>query len=385
MKSAYSEQNQQFEQKVRIALYEVAQSLSEVTATQLPNYKLIQKKSDNYYLVDINEPIDAATLEYFLQVELEKLQIHTPYEYGIYDCDTDQMIYGAFIDPDENNSQKPSITELPTSDDLVYYFGVLFPDKSTYILGQSWMPFALSGLLLLSLIFFGYGINELNHQRKLTTLQKSFIDQVAHELKTPLSVVKVASDVLLEETQENSRAKQYASIVQKQNENLVEQIQRILDVSKTNSSYFSIKKEDIPIVSLLSETIENVRNTYPEAVIEFNQDSKNKILSADSYHMKKVITNLVENSIKYSSGTSIVRVDLYEDKLSVSDNGIGIVESEIPHITKEFYRSKNQQESYTEGFGLGLYYVDKIVRLHGWKMNIDSKIGLGTTITIHFL
>ncbi|HHH50712.1 MAG TPA: sensor histidine kinase, partial [Saprospiraceae bacterium] len=153
---AWDLQEKEFNEKVQIALLSVAKDLEKL-GSPLPPKNLISQISSNYYAVNINDVINTNLLEYYLSKELELVGLSEDFEYGIYDCSSNKMVYGNYISFDrEENVALEKRKDLPTYDEYLYYFGVRFPNRNTAIINSMALPIVFSVILLFTVAFFIY-------------------------------------------------------------------------------------------------------------------------------------------------------------------------------------------------------------------------------------
>ena len=390
LKNSFDLSVKAFEEKVQIGLRNTAELISVHNQVQLPAQGLINQISQDYYVVNIRDAIDASSLEYYLRKEFEAVALHTDFEYGIYDCNTDQMVYGNYIQSSRASSSQIKDASLPTYDEFIYYFGVRFPDRRGYILKNQWLPISFTAILCLAILFFIYATAQILKQKKLSDLQKDFINNMTHEFKTPLSSIKVSAEVFLEDKhiQGKPRLKTYAKIIQDQTSRLNEQVERVLQIAGIGRKNFQIKKDDV----LLKSLVEHVATQFESRIekqngkLTLDLDDLDYQIYADSLHLSNILFNLLDNSIKYSDAPPEIIIQTRKKGknilLRVIDNGIGIAKSHLQKIGQKFYRVPTGNIYKVKGFGLGLYYVFSICNLHKWKPMINSEIGKGTTITI---
>jgi len=129
----FDTEENQFNQTIKVALYNVAEKMAAFNNAQLPNENPVKQVSSNYYVVDINDIIDAHILDHYLKTEFEYSHIHTDYEYAIYDCENNEMVYGNFVQTSESKADEDE-KSFPKYDEYTYYFGIYFPSKTTYVL-----------------------------------------------------------------------------------------------------------------------------------------------------------------------------------------------------------------------------------------------------------
>ena len=380
-----------FHQNVTMALQNVAIGLTELSGVDIPAADLIKQQESNYYIVNINNFFDKNDLEFFLKKEFNQASIHEDFEYGIYDCETDKMVSGKYISLDDNEKIERTITkELPTNDNFVYYFGVRFPNNQQIWDGMA-LPFIFTGLLFLAIIFFLYSISIILRQKRLSEMQKDFINNMTHEFKTPISTINISSDFLLRTPviQQDKRLQQYAAIIKNQNNRLNKQVEKVLQFARIEKKNFNLKLEEVDLNELLQNVAYSVELRVDEAKGVFKLDLPDELLliQADVLHLTNIMHNLLDNAIKYSKEDD-VNIGLSAKKINkkvvvqISDQGIGITKEYQKKVFKKFFRVPTGNVHNVKGFGLGLFYVKNICRKHGWKLQLDSELNQGTTMTI---
>ncbi len=390
LKNAYNHSTRAFEDKVHIALRNVAEEISELQKVQLPSYDLINQISQDYYIVNIRDAIDASSLEYYLQKEIETVGLNTDFEYGIYDCDTDKMVYGNYISSTQE-AQMLTSDELPAADGYVYYFGVRFPDRRGYILRNEWFPILFTGILFLAVIFFVYATFEIRKQKKLSELQRDFINNMTHEFKTPLSSIKVSSEVFLTDPNvaKYPRLLRYAGIINQQSSRLSEQVERVLRIAGREKAKMQLQIEKVNLFSLVTDIMEQMksRTEKENAVLRVIPNQGTFIVEADRHHLSNILYNLIDNALKYKKERADVTISLEkrndEQIIRIADKGIGIDAKYSQRLKQKFFRVPTGDVHNTKGFGLGLYYVSQVIKAHQWKMDLRSKLDVGTEVSIH--
>lgn len=383
-------QDEEFHQTVSIALRRVAESIADFNQSDLPKQNLIQRRSSNYYAVNINDVIDANILEDYLIREFEASALNTDFEYGVYDCFSQELVYGNYCNLSDDDKYLRS-ESLPKFDDLEYYFVVKFPSRTSYLLSSMWQSILFSLIALLAVAFFIYAIWVILKQKRLSEMQKDFINNMTHEFKTPISSIRIASDVLLnsEEINDDKRLQQYTSIIKDQNNRLNKQVERVLNIAKLEQQDFQLKKEKIDLKLTLDEIIsnENARlSNHNTDIIRSVHNGQQYFIYADKVHFSNLVYNILDNAVKYCKENPevIVSSNMVGNKLRLSfkDNGIGVKKEDIPKVFKKFYRVPTGNVHDVKGFGLGLFYVKSICKAHGWKINFDSELNKGTQITL---
>lgn len=188
-------EEKKFSQKVHIALLEVARNLYDHNGHAFTTKDLIQKVANDYYVVNVNDDNEPAVLEHFLKTEFSKFNIVSDYEYAIYNCESDDMMYGKYISINDEADPKKEI-QFEKYKDYIYYFAVRFPQEKSYLISNLRFWFLLSFALMIVLAIYVYSIYSLIQHKKYSELQKDFINNMTHEFKTPLSSILLASNYL---------------------------------------------------------------------------------------------------------------------------------------------------------------------------------------------
>ncbi len=381
----------EFSQQVHIALRKVAEKLAAFNNSNLPKQNLVQRRSSNYYAVNVNSEIDANVLEDFLIRAFEAQSLNTDFEYAVYDCSSDEMVYGNYCDIGEEDIPDQIDRILPKFQGLEYYFVVTFPTKTSFLLQSIWQSILFSIITFLALGFFIYAAFIILKQKRLSEMQKDFINNMTHEFKTPISSMKIAADVLSGDQNiiNDPRLSRYVDIIKNQNVRLNKQVEKVLDIARIEKDALKLNKEEINLSDLVEEIVEGFKLKVAEknGSIEFKKPAAEIVIIADRLHLGNVIYNILDNAVKYfrDKPKIIVSLTLKDHPiLTCSDNGIGIPEEYIHNLFNKFYRVPTGNVHNVKGFGLGLYYVKNICDAHNWKVDVDSKPNEGTNFKISF-
>ncbi len=387
-KEAFNNEGKKFNQTVRITLLHVVDRLYKLNNNEFPLKNPINQVSNDYYIVNVNNDFEAEVLEYCLKTEFERSNLLTDFEYAIYKCESDEMVYGNYVSFNERSKKKSSF-HFPKQKNLIYYFAVRFPNETGYLFGSMKFWLFLSGILILILLIYVYSIFTILQQKKYSELQRDFINNMTHEFKTPLSSILIASNYLYKQDKIRSDEKlgKYTSIIIDQSNKLNNHIEKILNIARSDNAPLVLEKKAIQVLPLIQSVIENIRLKYPELEVKIEFPAKDVFVLADEFHLTNLVYNLIDNSIKYceQSPEVVIRLKEHEEAYSLefSDNGIGIPKKNLSFIFDKFYRIPSKQSNEVNGFGLGLYYVKKICLLHNWKIDAANNQTKGLTITIH--
>jgi two-component system phosphate regulon sensor histidine kinase PhoR len=391
LNQAYTFEKKDLGEKIHFALQDVVNKIYRDNNNELPNASPIKKVSEDYYVVNVDDVFEAEVLEYYLKAEFQKVQLEMDYEYAIYDCASDEMVYGGYVSPKAGSTPGERLeceNCFTKRAGLVYYFAIRFPNLHyNYItsLQQYWI---YTGVLLLVLVIYVYSVLLLLKQKKYTELQKDFINNMTHEFKTPLSSILIASNyaVKQQEIEANPKLNKYLRIIIEQSNKLNQHIEKILNVAKSDSSLIGLEKKETSLVETLNLVKENALLKFENATVSIVSDKPEYRTTADEFHLYNIVYNIVENAIKYGTDAPHIAMHLKDAgkyvELAFKDNGPGIPAAHIDYVFDRFYRVPHQNKKEIEGFGIGLFYVKKICELHGWKISIKNNTDAGITITI---
>lgn len=390
--STWSTEEKEFQEKVTIALQNVAKEFEKLGSSP-PAYDLINQVASNYYVVNINDQIRANDLEHFLRRELEGVGLREDFEYGIYNCDSRKMAYGKYISYSSNLNPKINVPkeQLPVYDDYLYYFGIRFPNRVSQILSDMRLTLIFSGILLVTIMFFLYSMFIILRQKRLSEMQKDFINNMTHEFKTPISTIRISAEFFMKspEIASNPRLQQYATIIQEQNQRLNNQVEKVLQLARIERDNFKLNLESLNLHEVLSSILQTfkiqVEKQGGSVVCLLNANSS--VIMADKLHLTNILHNLVDNAVKYCRGVPHISIRTANDAqgkliFSIEDEGIGIPKEHLGRIFEKFFRVPTGDVHNVKGFGLGLFYTKNICDAHGWKISIDSKVNKGTNVTI---
>lgn len=391
----------EFSQQAHNALREVLEQISPNHPDHTDLYGAIKQIKSNHFTVDFNEELQPFYLETLLKKELYHQNIHQDFVYGIYDCFTDSIVLGNLITFTKDSLYADSKHGLPglTPESLNltkdgHYFTVYFPNvKSKPIDAASFVsPWVyLIIIILFVIVFFAFSLGIIIRQKKLSEVKTDFINNMTHELKTPISTISLSSEMLMRlelEGDHQEKIRKYASIIFKENKRLENQVERVLNVAKLDKDQVILNKENFNVHELLNEVKENFEFNQADigGSLSIEADAAIFEIQADPVHLTNVVYNLLDNAIKYCQQKAKVDIQTRNEKngliIEFSDNGIGIKKENLKLIFDKFYRVPTGNVHDVKGFGLGLFYVKLIIDAHGGKIEVKSTPGKGTTFTI---
>ena len=249
-----------------------------------------------------------------------------------------------------------------------------------------------SFVILLIVIFFSYTISAMLKQKRLAEIKTDFVNNMRHELKTPISTIGLWEDAIANPAimSNPERLAQYVSIIRNENSRLKSQVERVLQIAALTPNKVNLKDELLDIHQIINNALNTLMMQVEEnegtIVIELKATQSH--MRGDLVHITNVIYNLLDNAIKYTEANPKIVITTYnqgdELLISVEDNGIGISKHNQSMIFEKFYRVPTGNLHSVRGFGLGLFYVKTIVKAHHGKIEVDSILGKVSTFTIKF-
>lgn len=392
LREAYNFERREMADKIHFALQDVVTKIYSDNSTEPPTEPPIKHVADDYYVVNVNDQFEAEILSYYLKNEFLKAKLDMDYEYAMYDCSGDEMVYGEYINMD---GQKVTNESLKCTNcfqkrpGLVYYFAVRFPKMTRTYLTSLGLYWVYTGVLFLVLVIYVYSVLLLLKQKKYTELQKDFINNMTHEFKTPLSSILIAGNYAAkqQEIENNPKLHRYLGIIIEQSNKLNQHIERILSVAKTDSGIGKLEKQPFSLTETLELVKENAAVKFENATLHLATNDGGHTILADGFHIYNILYNIVENAIKYGPAQPEVTMNLAPHGkgllLEIQDNGPGIPPEHLDFIFDRFYRVPRENKKDVQGFGIGLFYVKKICELHGWKISIrNNHDAPGITVSI---
>ncbi len=383
---------EQHDHRVDMALEEVIDGMvnandSELNRSENPFY------SEDQPIITFFEVIDTTLLASLLMQYIDYHKLDPDFEYAILKTSNDSIIYSSteIISKSlKKDCHKACLSCLWKEE--FFHLEVYFPSQRKVVLVEMSVWLVFTAIFFLILIFtFMYIINTIIKQKKLSEIKNDFINNMTHEFKTPISTISLASEVLLQTNADASpeRIKKYLKIIYDENIRMKGQVDRVLQVARLDRDEFSLTKSEFDLHRLVRNTVQHLCFDQCEEVttVNYHFDADQFILNADEMHIKNVVTNLVDNAIKYSSNGTSLNIQTNNKQegiiLSIEDDGIGMSKETIKHIFDKFYRIPTGNIHNVKGFGLGLYYVKNMVDAHGGHIEVKSEINKGSRFDIY--
>ncbi len=344
---------------------------------------------DFFYSTQLNKSV----LDSLITIELGNQGISAAYEFGVYCPLSNKLTVEKTGNYTADLLEEGYIFSLYPG--TIFrdpeYLLVFFPGQKHYILAQMNIMLLISTVLIIVIISsFAYTIISLIKQKKLSLMKNDFINNMTHELKTPISTISLACQALSDRDVQKSEKlyQNYINIIDEENLRLEMMTEKVLQTALLDKGKLRLNKASIDIHSILNEAISKIGLQVERAngVIKTNFKAGRSIVRVDKFHMTNVFFNLLDNANKYTEEVPEILVTTENNQegvfVSVKDNGIGISKANQHKVFENLYRISTGNVHNVKGFGLGLAYVKNIVELHNGEVSLKSEIKKGTTFTV---
>jgi signal transduction histidine kinase len=273
---------------------------------------------------------------------------------------------------------------------LDFEYLIDFSDKQKIILRDTAASLALSIFsILLVVTLFLITYKNLMEEKRLSNLKTDFINNMTHELKTPLSTITVAGKTLelAQIRTDENKILETAKLIGKQSVHLNQLINMILEISMWERTQFQLDKKKIKIEEFMNDIVDSFKSGSGNgALIIQKYNFKDLEVDLDTIYFTTLVNNLLSNAVKYSDKDPVINIEGFAEGknvcIKVEDNGIGISKADQRHVFDKFYRASAGNIHKYKGLGLGLYYVKKIAEAHGGDVTVNSKPGKGSIFTV---
>ncbi len=347
----------------------------------------------------LKKRISALIIDSLLRYELYNKGITLPYSYEVSTASTDSVIFSKAMDTKgerpvffaENTYQSPIFDKEVINDPGL--LKISFPQKSSLILSTMTATLGTTAGLLLVLIFcFGYILFAIIRQKKISEMKTDFINNMTHEFKTPVSTIMIASDALrdTEIVEDKNRITRLANIIYEENARLGSHIERVLNIARIDNNDFKLDKKPLDINELVAIVVDSMELKLQKrnAIVNLHLDAGNPIINADELHFSNLLYNLIDNALKYSKDVPEITISTANKSghviIRVADKGIGMSRDQQTKIFEQFYRIPTGNLHDVKGFGLGLSYVNTIVKRLNGTIGVRSEKDKGSEFELKF-
>ena len=393
VKKAVVLKEEQFNSSLNIGLKSIVNQL--LNKYNDANLKLLQEKGDkcDFERSKISDVIDKDQLAKLINKEIGCYCNIGELEYAVLSQLNSSFAMGKYKNYKAellNSEHQVSLDCLFKSG--MYHLAIYIPGQKSFILYQMLGWLCLSALFIIVTIFsYWYTILTLLRQKKLSEMKTDFVNNMTHEFKTPISTISLASEMLLRSNVYESAAKtkKYATIIFDENLRLEKQVEQVLQISVLDKEAAKINPRELDIHKILKRLSENFKLNIKDrkGSIKTTFEAINSIILADRVHTINMISNLIDNAIKYSLEKPDIQLITKDYKngimISVVDNGMGISQEHQKQIFKKLYRVPTGNLHDVKGFGIGLYYTKTMIEAHGGSISVKSELGKGSCFELY--
>jgi len=268
-----------------------------------------------------------------------------------------------------------------------------FDESSNYIIRQMGWIIAASFIFTIIIISaFALTVRQMFTQKKLSEIKSDFINNMTHELKTPLATISLAIDALTNEKviHDSEKVRYYSAMIKDENKRMNKQVEKILQAARIERQEIKLNLQSLNGHDIIKKVADNLLLQIQEhqGSLTLKLAAQRHVINADDVHFSNIIFNLLDNAIKYSREQPRIEVETLNQNgmlaIRVKDNGIGMNKETQARVFEKFYRAHTGNLHNVKGFGLGLSYVKAMAEAHGGKVKVESTPGKGSSFTVFF-
>lgn len=339
----------------------------------------------------IEERLPLEVLDSIINRVLLNNGIKAKFSFGVFNG-FGEVIYANTDLPNELLDSKYQIELFPLDLFGSRYFLLLdIPDERGIVIRSMWMMLGFSALFILIIIFaFYYTISTIVKQKKLSIIKSDFINNMTHELKTPISTISLACEALSDQDIGKTEAsrERFVNMISEENKRLGTLVESVLQSAVIERGELKLKKEKVLLDKIIDDAVQhiNIQVQKRGGTLSANNQARESYIDGDKVHISNVFYNLLDNAIKYTSGEPKITIEVTKlvggVLIKIKDNGIGIAKEHQAKVFEKLYRVPTGDRHDVKGFGLGLSYVKSIVESHNGQISLESSLGKGSTFII---
>lgn len=360
--------------------------------------QLLEELFSGYLSFNMRSPIETRihqqTLDSLIRLELTERGIHAKFAFAVFNS-YQQPVLATTSAPEEVRQifHEGYQMRLFPNDFFqeMNYLKVFFPNQRVYLIETMWEMLVTAGIFIIIIILaFAYTIHTILRQKKLSEIKNDFINNMTHELKTPISTISLACEALADPDMDKSPAKvdSFVGMIRDENKRLGVLVENVLRSAVLDKGEVVVKPQSIDAKALIEGVIQNIQIQVErkQGQIYTNLMAENHVIEGDKIHLTNVLYNLIDNALKYTPEQPEIEIATRNKGnclvISVKDNGIGISRENQKKIFDKLYRVPTGNIHNVKGFGLGLSYVKNIIDKHHGKIAVNSDLNKGSTFNL---
>jgi two-component system, OmpR family, phosphate regulon sensor histidine kinase PhoR len=394
IKNAIDLKKQQHEQQVAVSIERMKEEfyqhyfsyIGENPLNEISKNKMLERFTTSF--------MDKEEVDKIIDQSLKRSGVRDKYEYRIVDVFQNPLVSSVtYKNEYDVNALKILLT--PRTETTLFAPETLylyFYESNSVFRQLGWV--IASSILFTTILIaaFTVTVRTLFKQKKLSEIKSDFINNMTHELKTPLATISLAIDALTNEKviHDTDKIRYYSTMIKDENKRMNKQVEKILQAAKIEKQEIKLHLQELNAHDIIHKVADNLSLQIQEksGSLTLRLAAVKHVVMADEVHFSNVIFNLLDNAIKYSKDKPEIEVETASHSgllaIKVRDHGIGMSKETQSRIFEKFYRAHTGNIHNVKGFGLGLSYVKGIVEAHGGKVKVESATGKGSTFTVFF-
>ena len=392
IRTAVNLRKQQHEQEISNAINRIKEEFyqryfavtGQYPTTEDSKIFLLRNFSTNYIRDDIDEVIEQS---------IKRSGVKAKYEYSIQDFFQNPIVTSEDFRSEYYPLAIP-IQLIPENSNFAKETLYLYFDESSnYIIRKmGWIIAASIIFTIIIISAFALTLRQMFTQKKLSEIKSDFINNMTHELKTPLATISLAIDALTNEKviHDTEKIRYYSGMIKDENKRMNKQVEKILQAARIERQEIKLNLQTLNAHDIIQKVADNLSLQIQErqGTLTLKLAAQRHVLEADDVHFSNIIFNLLDNAIKYSREQPAIEIETLNQGsmlvIKVRDNGIGMNKETQSRVFEKFYRAHTGNLHDVKGFGLGLSYVKAMAEAHGGKVRVDSTPGKGSTFSVYF-
>jgi two-component system phosphate regulon sensor histidine kinase PhoR len=389
---AYGIQARQFDSKINLVLRNISDQLLKMGDDSTSRVNPVIHASSNLYFVDFNRYIVYSDLDSIIRKTFKENDMLLPFELTVYEDMSNTVTFGNFYKEGVSSEAEATCLSRDLPEKTSMDFSITIPGRHISVIGDLGVWIFSAFAFTLILVLFGVMIIGLSKDKKLAEVKADFINNMTHELQTPISNISIASEVLRKGSAglSEDKAVHYADIIYKESQRLRFQVEQVLQTAMMEKGEIEWKKTEVNLNAVIEEVVRifQVRIQTRQGQIMSKLDALKPLVFGDHLHLANIFYSLLDNADKYSPATPQITVSTRNtDKgilVAIADNGIGINKEVQQYIFDKFYRATSGNVHDVKGFGLGLTYVREVMKAHQGRVSVSSEENGGSVFELYF-
>ena len=331
-------------------------------------------------------------IEAIIDSNLKQNRVREPFEFCITNIFKNVIFQSSgFNVTDIHNARSRELAPKDSYKSQETLYLSIHEDKNQIIREMAWMIVASIVFTTIIILAFAVTVRTLFNQKKLSEVKSDFINNMTHELKTPLATISLAIDALTNEKviHDTEKIKIYSGMIKEENKRMNKQVEKILQAARLEREEIRLNLQTLDAHSIISKVVDNLSLQIQEknGALQLKLNAASHMIEADEVHFSNIIFNLLDNAMKYASSAPYIEVETQNTNggmlaIKIKDNGIGMDKETQSRIFEKFYRAHTGNLHNVKGFGLGLSYVKAIVEAHDGSIKVESAPGKGSSFTV---